>query len=404
MPLDTKQYVRLYYFLSWLVSAGYSFFQVTIILFYLDGKLNFLQIGALFSIYWLMVGIINIPAGVLADICGRHVLFALGGFAHVIAFLGFTFSTIFWHFVFCEIIWAIGAALQSGTLEAWVAEALKKNGSESLEKTFYIASFVGQILFMIGGILGIKLADFNINMPWYFGAAFLGLAALLALIMLRNDTFTKVSQTHGKGMLQNLYEGIKYCLTSRRLIWLVSVYAFIIVAYQTPNTQWQPLFQKYFNKPINILPWIWILITMSIAIGNILGMKIFKKCSINFKIIIGIISISLPLLLTCVVSNVIGFAALFGIHEIGRGLFSPSFNTVFNKQIDTQFRSTMLSTLDSLAICCASLGSLASGWIAKEVGLSVGWTISGGIALVSLCCFRVFSRLTTRKSPAALTC
>ncbi|UCC20974.1 MAG: MFS transporter [Promethearchaeota archaeon] len=95
------------------------------------GGLSFFQIMLLQSYFTIMIVILEIPSGAIADFLGRKTGLLLSAFS--IASAAFTYSIIpnFFMFLLAETLWAFGSALMSGTADAFVYFSLKSYGNEA---------------------------------------------------------------------------------------------------------------------------------------------------------------------------------------------------------------------------------------------------------------------------------
>lgn len=104
------------------------FFEPFLILFFLyTGNLNLFQIGLLVSIRELIIYLVEIPSGVIADTYGKKTQLVMCFVFYIISFLIFFLGGIypsFWIFVIAMILFGIGEAFRSGTHKAMIMQFL----------------------------------------------------------------------------------------------------------------------------------------------------------------------------------------------------------------------------------------------------------------------------------------
>jgi MFS family permease len=124
--------------------------------------------------------LLDYPTGGLADHFGRKRTYALGlvfvGINYLIVAL-YTFPITA---VLAAFLAGFGAALQSGSLEAWITDELEKNGKvEDLDKVFGRGTSVGLMADVTAGIAG-SLITFTVGYWWTIPTA--GIIALTAFM------------------------------------------------------------------------------------------------------------------------------------------------------------------------------------------------------------------------------
>ncbi|MBF0298613.1 MAG: MFS transporter [Oligoflexia bacterium] len=101
------------------------FFEAFLLLFLKEKGLSFTQIGFLFAFKEVLVNVINIPTGAVADIYGRKksLIFALS--SYVISFLIFSYSNSFAMLYLAFFLFGIGESFRAGTHKAMIFDYLR---------------------------------------------------------------------------------------------------------------------------------------------------------------------------------------------------------------------------------------------------------------------------------------
>ena len=88
------------------------FFDPFLFLFFLDKGLSFFEIGLLVSFREVMVYVMEIPAGIIADVLGRRKVMIFAFISYIISFSVFFFANAFWLFMLSFIFYGFGDAFR----------------------------------------------------------------------------------------------------------------------------------------------------------------------------------------------------------------------------------------------------------------------------------------------------
>ncbi|MEA1911673.1 MAG: MFS transporter, partial [Spirochaetota bacterium] len=113
------------------------FFDPFIVLFFLETGLSFFEIGILISFREIIINILEIPSGVLADAFGRRKSMIVSFSAYIVSFFIFFVSKLFYTHLIAMIFFAVGEAFRSGTHKALILEYLKQNKILDLKVHYY---------------------------------------------------------------------------------------------------------------------------------------------------------------------------------------------------------------------------------------------------------------------------
>lgn len=113
------------------------FFEPFLILFFLEKGFTFLQIGTLYAVREILINLMEIPTGVVADAVGRRRSLVLSFFFYIISFIIFFVSVKYYVFVVAMLFYAIGDAFRTGTHKAMIFEYLKIKGWKDQRVHYY---------------------------------------------------------------------------------------------------------------------------------------------------------------------------------------------------------------------------------------------------------------------------
>ena len=164
--------IQYYKFCAYGFFKNLRFFDAFIFLFFMEKGLLFVQIGVLYAIREIIVAVMEIPSGVIADSLGRRRILVLSFFFYILSFITFYFSSQFYAFVLGMALYALGDALRSGVHKAMIFQYLKINNWSDQKVNYYghtrswsqlgsavSALFAGVIVFYSGNYSSIFLAS-----------------------------------------------------------------------------------------------------------------------------------------------------------------------------------------------------------------------------------------------------
>ena len=112
-------------------------FEPFLVLFLLDKGLSFTLIGTLYAYREIMVNVLEVPTGVIADALGRRRTMVQSFAAYIVSFLIFYYSANFWLLLLGMTAFAFGEAFRGGTHKAMIFEYLKLNGWSAHKVDYY---------------------------------------------------------------------------------------------------------------------------------------------------------------------------------------------------------------------------------------------------------------------------
>jgi MFS family permease len=352
------------------------------------GRLSFVEVMFLQSYFTVMILVFEIPCGAIADYISRKFSLILG--ALTTAFAGLIYGSYPSLFVFIigETLWAFGAALISGTDAAFTYDTLRKLGREkdvskisARNRSFSLLGIAisAPIGSLIGAIFSLNLVMSLIFIPFF-------IAALISLTLKEpnhnldrknTEKFTTIVKSGVTELTKNKILrklAVEMIITESLvffLIWTYQVYLdalnFQLIFFGFVSTSMTTI-QIVFN---NIIP------TLENKINNkrrfLQIYTIIPGIAFILMAIILYIPVSIPLILI-----VIGFG------------FSRSLIFVkgINKQIESENRATVLSTISMIA-------SLIRAILYPLVGYLVMWNLSATFIILGtlIIVFALISRI-----------
>ncbi|HAP43664.1 MAG: MFS transporter [Spirochaetes bacterium GWD1_61_31] len=113
------------------------FYEPFLLLFFLEKGLTFLQIGGLYAAREILINLMEIPSGLVADVLGRRRTMVASFLAYIVSFLLFYFSQTWWLLLLAMLCYAFGDAFRTGTHKAMIFDYLKSRGWQRLKTHYY---------------------------------------------------------------------------------------------------------------------------------------------------------------------------------------------------------------------------------------------------------------------------
>ncbi len=137
LPRDFERNVQFYKFCAYGFLKNLRFYEPFLMLFFLEKGLSFLEIGTLYAAREIVVNIIEIPSGVVADSLGRRQSMAVSFISYILSFIVFFVAQSYWVLFAAMIVYAGGEAFRSGTHKAMIFDYLRMHNWGHLKTHYY---------------------------------------------------------------------------------------------------------------------------------------------------------------------------------------------------------------------------------------------------------------------------
>lgn len=384
----------IYLLFSGLFTFAVAFFFVTYVPFLAERGMNLWQINVINSFFMLFIILAEMPTGDFADRFGRHRSISISCFLLMFSFLIYYFSQSFWVFILAEVIGAIGHTFVSGAAEAWVVDSLKARGEDHLkEQVFRQEQFSKTIGVTIGCFLGAWLGEINLSLPWLATSFFMFIAGLFSLLFIKENYIREKEEIKSDKFKQ--FKNAWRCgVKNKELLYVMSFGALIALSIQGLNMQWTLLFKDYYGLSSVHLGYLFILISLAIAVGGRFSKRI-KKVFKDERLLIVLPQAftAIAIIISSKVSGLIFVGGAFLLHEFGRGIFSPVKQNYINDRIESKTRATLLSLESMFSKLGAFIGLMLSGFLANNFGINTTWFFSGLILFIGVIIFFIIYKI-----------
>jgi MFS transporter, DHA3 family, tetracycline resistance protein len=168
---------------------GISYATITVY-WVISGRLNPLELLLLGTALELSYFLLQLPTGVLADLVSRRLCTLAGLFIVGLALIMESLSPAFANLIAAQVVLGLGAALNNGAQEAWVAgELAGELGDDRMTGVYLRATQYGLIATVAGSLLSGVIALAGLNMPLLTGGSLICLLAVGTAVVMPEQNF-----------------------------------------------------------------------------------------------------------------------------------------------------------------------------------------------------------------------
>lgn len=381
--------LRLFYLFR-LLATSYLWVPILVPFMYQRG-LGFDEIALLHAIYSVVVILVEVPTGALADRIGRRQSMMIGALAMVASCLVAFSAHSFAAFAVAEVLAAMSMALCSGADSAYLFDLLEQNRrGEEYPRREGAASAWHQagsgLACAAGGLLGAV----DLALPYLVTAGVSAVAFVIVLCMRpeRPPTARPVSISAELGdYLHHMRQSLRDVITSRRLAWVIGYAAVVFVLLRSTVVLYQPyLDARGFSVAQIGFVYAGSFFVAAIAARRFHAVRRWLGEEALAYGLLGVLAASF-LLINRVHGGWAPLAMLL-VQAVANGLYSPLAKTMLNHNIaDSSRRATILS-LESIARRAA----MGLFWpVAGMVGASSAMYLCGGIGVAGFIALAVLA-------------
>ncbi|WP_420543621.1 MFS transporter [Streptococcus equinus] len=390
--LSIKRNTLVFLLSNFLVSVAYSLPHSILTVILLAKGLSLSQILIIQSAYSIAVVLFEFPSGLLADNYSRKNLYSLSKLFLIIMFLIVLFSNQFYLIFAAWFCYGIAAALDSGTLDAYIINQLKLAHREAeLRKFLALSNRLEIVGLLLGSSLGGILYHFiGINI-YVLGTVFLVASTLISFFFFKETTKSESLQdSHVRVLKKQITDSFKELRKQPRLS-LILIFDFLTqIFFQTHFQLWQSFF---LSKGIDsqYFPFFYIafqVITLFSYSINIDGVKKYAGV-LKFSPLI----VFLPL--TFFLGKIEIFLTAYFIFVFVFYVIEFILNYQFNKMVSVENISSLISFKSTVSCIGSVLLLCILSFMVKQMSVSAVVAINFMLSLVLLA---VLSVIIMKKS------
>ncbi len=309
------------------------------------------QISEVQIYYTIVVVLLNIPMGYIADRISRKWANIIGDFGHAIVFLAYSQAATFAGVVICECLCGIAAALSDGVDQSLIkhfAGKISKETGESETKLLksktakleVYKQFCNLVLLILGGPIG----AISLRLAIALSAVNYLLGGVISIFI--KDDSEKLCPRH-KNPLKDIGEIAKTAMKDRPL--RTRIFAFAIGREMTHGIIWiaTPLFLKA-GIPMSIVSFAWAFNALMCILGAKIAEKYGKNLSDVRIMVVPVALMSISMLIMGLHLNIIT-VWLYGAMGITQGWTAATLTPMVQKHAKPSEQTSILSITKTLA-------------------------------------------------------
>lgn len=379
--LSIKRNTLVFLLSNFLVSVAYSLPHSILTVILLAKGLSLSQILIIQSAYSIAVVLFEFPSGLLADNYSRKNLYSLSKLFLIIMFLIVLFSNQFYLIFAAWFCYGIAAALDSGTLDAYIINQLKLAHREAeLRKFLALSNRLEIVGLLLGSSLGGILYHFiGINI-YVLGTVFLVASTLISFFFFKETTKSdSLQDSHVMVLKKQITDSFKELRKQPRLS-LILIFDFLTqIFFQTHFQLWQSFF---LSKGIDsqYFPFFYIafqVITLFSYSINIDGVKKYAGV-LKFSPLI----VFLPL--TFFLGKIEIFLTAYFIFVFVFYVIEFILNYQFNKMVSVENISSLISFKSTVSRIGSVLLLCILSFMVKQMSVSAVMAINFMLSLILL--------------------
>ncbi|MBW3020049.1 MFS transporter, partial [Candidatus Woesearchaeota archaeon] len=369
------------------IFAGLVFFTPILVLFWQENGLNFKQIMILQSLYSILVVLLEVPTGYVADIFGRKHSISAASIFYATGIIVYSFGSNFYQFLIAELIWAFGVSLMSGADSALIYDTLIDLKQEKkFKKISGNGNFYYLIALSICSLTGGLIAKYGLRWPL--------IATGFGMIMMVPISFSlKEPKRHKKIFQKNYFYEIiqifKFIFNQRKLKWLI-IYSGLIFGFRQAALWFYQPYMQGVGIDIIFFGVIFALFNVIAALSSKYSEEIENKLGEKLSLGMLFIILALSYFLMANIYIKIGIIFIF-IQQFIRGFARITIDDYINKLTSSDIRATVLSVNNMSSRLFYALIIPFFGWMADiytlpQTLMSIGIIafFVGGFALIML--------------------
>ncbi len=345
--------------------------------------------NAIVAISYMIVLLMDVPAGVFADAVGRPVAFVLGNLLRSVGWLMYFFARTFGRFIAADSTAAFGSAFSSGTLEAWAVDALDQVGfSADKSRVFSRVSQLRATAAIVGAIAGAQAASYSLRLPWAMGACGFLITGIAGAVLMAPDAAMRRAISSTSLMTQvrmRLLSSLSMAVDHRAVVLLACASGLQTFAWSSFEMEWQKYFVDNLFLRIGSAGVIYSIFRVASIGGSELVARLRPLAGVREYYVASSAAISGAILFLAGRFNhrpALVLVLLCGAY-VCFGIAGPLVRAWANDEIDRDHRATLLSFFNTFETLGSALGLLAGGRLADLLGLRIGWQVSGVLAMLS---------------------
>lgn len=337
VPENLRSNIWKYYLYSSFMSV--QFFMPIVVIFFLANELSFTEIMLLQTVYSVVIVLMEVPTGTIADVIGRKESILIGSLLTTAGCILYATGYTFYQFLAAEITWAVGGTFISGAQSALLYETLQElNTPEDYKKIEGKASMIGLLSTAATSAVGGLLASISLRIPFYCSAVCFFMSIVVAL---RFYEPLKAKESTIKRYKTIMKESAGLCIKNDTIKWVFICSAGIATFALLGRWFYQPYLQDI-GIDITYFGTIFMGFTLFSALNAKYAYKYEEKIGRAFFLPAVFVVLSASFLALGFIPLVFSVGFMF-IQQGIRGVTAPIIKYYINEETPSDKRATVLS-------------------------------------------------------------
>jgi MFS family permease len=346
-------------------------------LFLLSRNISIQEIAILVAIWSGLTILLEVPTGALADRWSRKYTLVLSGLFYSLCYVTWIFSYSFWLFALGFLFRTLGGTLESGTLQAYTYDFLKRYGKEDDFEKIWGRCVT---LRVIGTAIAVALGGFLSEISYTLVLVFSALSPLVVMsVAFLLPEVKSINRETGKSYFSYFRGGLKQAF-SNKVILKIMLYSGIILATLGLLEEYDQVLISERLGFSNTFIGIWA--AAAVCISSVGAFFAHRLKNLGWRVlwIIGVAS-GTGLIVIAFVRNPVILGCLL-VNCISLLLALVTIEGMIQREIKTQERATITSVNGVVSEVGTVVFSLFIGFIANRFGIHIGYGVLGIIVLV----------------------
>lgn len=375
-----NQIKRQYYLFNLLSNGAVQIFSAVSYIYIIDNGFSFIETNLYLSMFWIVCTVSEIPSGLLVDSLGPKKVLSLGYFLRFIGISLLVWLPNFQVLILSAIFTGVAEALQSGTLETWLANVGKEENTDFSIKPIYSRASIFRIAIgMLLGYLGSKLfSGIGMRVPFIVSAIVFFILAILIFNFFKENASNRNKNEHNIKIFINEYvlsakQAFNYSKKSKNFWLMILILLLPVVNDVGPSNQWQ-IFINNNSNFFNVGSF-FVCISVSGILANIFVTKLNIRKVILFKVMVVLFIVDISIVIMVSLNVIHPFFFLVHVFLL-QTLSTLTISVIHDDLItDNSVRGTLISIYNTVEAFVVSLSLMINGYLSDKIGIENSWLV-----------------------------
>jgi MFS family permease len=399
--------IRTYLAITGLFNGALALIWGVNTLFLLGAGLDILDVMLVNAAFSFGQFVFEIPTGVVADTVGRRASLLLCLFTVLLSTLAYVamprLGLGVGAFVAVSVILGLGFTFYSGAVEAWLVDTLEHLGHEGpLEPIFARSQVVFGVAMLIGTTAGGVIGQVHLQLPYVLRAALLVPAIVVAwrgMVEPGRERKPFELERLPAAMKGVFIDGVRFGLRHRVVRPLMLASAVAATFGMFGFYSWQRYFLDLLGRD---LVWVTGLIAAFVGLSGVVGTLLLPRVSrllerrssvLTWAVVIR----SVAIVFAGLAGNFYLAVGMYLLAGVAQGVAGPVRSALFNANIPSEQRATIISVDSLMQELGAGGGQSAWGYVSRARSIGEAWVGAGLFTLLGLPFLGLIRRATADK-------